>query len=193
MSLADLLIDPLQHDVVLVRHWVVVCAPSANHTHTLSCVQQDYRLATETEMGAHIVRSSSLSLYFYARLPCTGPEQWDEARYLRAASALAHPGTICTSAGVRDPILGRVDKETWSRTRGRRGFTVRDVARICADRYLPWHLPPCPSVFAPLMHVPREHAIDVADVKTRALALAWCPLLEGYIFDAVHMPGHSYP
>jgi hypothetical protein len=179
LTFYDLLIDPLQSDVVLIRHWTL--APSEGRVHTTCSVRPTYKLATEAEMGAVIVHNPSVCVYFYGRLPCVPLHDWDAVAYLRGRSSIRLSATMRSSAAVRDLVFGRIDKEVWSCPRSSRG------------RYLEWHIPSPPCPFQPAPHLPCVHAIDIADVMRRALTLKYSPLLEGYVFDAVHMLGHFYP
>jgi hypothetical protein len=227
----DLLIDPLQFNTVLVRDWHARWPSNAYRSWSSLRLTPVFNTATKADLSASLkglripIRGRflegagrpSLSIYFYARLPCIAPSEWREHCDIYNNSLQHHDGvkahsrcTLVASAGVKHNIFGRVDKKVWILDEGRDAyFTVQDLAAICASHYAPWHLSrPLSSAYA------RDRKITHSDIQPRwsdrdededairedglsmprgrTLALKWNERFQGYVFDAVSMPGYLY-
>jgi hypothetical protein len=202
LSIDDVLIYPLQFDLVLVRDWHVYFPSTTTHrTHASLALRHVFRPATKLELSSALMFTSSLTLYVFGRLPFISASSWTKERHVSNSYSRQRCGrcTQADAAGVNHAIFGCIDRERWNAALALSHFTVQDIARICASAYSPWHLPRDESNFVRLHQSDRVPSLDpTLHQSTRwfmrcALAIRWDETLSGYVLDPLNMPGYAYP
>jgi hypothetical protein len=196
----DVLIYPLQFDVVLVRDWHVGFSSKGalrERSWSALILQPTFRSATELELSCPLIDTASFASYSFGRLPSIPLSAWSDQTYMSSRTSKAYHGrcSLVRISGVPHSTFGYVSCERWLAAHALSYFTVRDVARICSSAYVPWHHRLANHGSSSTRHAPSLdlHYRGLAhEIMKGVLAIRVDTARQGYVFDPLDMPGHTY-
>ena len=141
LSVEDLGIHPFLPGSVSTRDWDMVLNDNTDdesefdEDHNKHVLRPTYVSASLSELDRVLVPGYTFKVYVYARPPCIPEDDWHEDLYQRPQKTPSGCHLLVVT-GVPHTLFGRVDKEIWTMRRpGSGGFTIRDIAQICAGRW----------------------------------------------------------
>lgn len=186
LSVEDIGIHPFLPGSVSTRDWEMVLNDitdeecDIDEDHDEHILRPVYISASPLELDRILVSGHTFNVYVYARPPCIPEDDWREDLYQRPQRTSSGCRLLVTT-GVPHTLFGRVEKEIWTMRRpGSVGFTIRDIAQICAGRW---------STF-PHFHL--NGFVTKERERELLLPLRFDAYFDGYILDALHMLGYDY-
>jgi hypothetical protein len=200
LTIDDILIFPLQFDVVFIRDWGAQFLPGSRERSWNSlALCPTFRPATNLELSSALVHTPSLVAYTFGCLPSITCPVWSDHLYLSSRALTKHHArcSLVRISGIPHPIFGNVSCEHWVAARGLSHFTVRDIARICSSAYVLWHLQ---DGSTHLTMSTRVHPLESHNTKSARTIMKGVLRIRqnnavdnGYVFDPIGMPGYTYP